>query len=139
MRSGSRYIALSDGCVLRRLEPPCVYDRRTDELYELGDEAAEFLRLCDGTRTLRELGCEPGGGFEEDADLLDYCFAEGILTASDRPSPRIFRDGKSPPVSLRYLEFQITSRCNLRCRHCYIDLVGRREMEALDVFRVMDE
>jgi radical SAM protein with 4Fe4S-binding SPASM domain len=26
----------------------------------------------------------------------------------------------SPIPSLRYLEFQITDRCNLRCRHCYV-------------------
>lgn len=131
MRSGSRYIALSEDCVLRRLETPCVYNRQTDELYELGEEAGGFLRRCDGTRTPEELDGDP--------EFLEYCFSEGILTAFDRPTPRHIGEGQAPPVSLRYIEFQITSRCNLRCRHCYIDVIGRRDMETMGVVRVMDE
>ena len=56
---------------------------------------------------------------------------------------------KSPVPSLRYLELQITDRCNLRCKHCYIgdnifsELSVKqietilREFEAMQGLRVM--
>jgi len=62
------------------------------------------------------------------------------------PRPELAR---SPEPSLRYLELQMTTRCNLRCRHCYIG-DGRpanlsledlrtvlREFEALQGLRVL--
>ena len=37
---------------------------------------------------------------------------------NDKRRPSVI---KAPVPSLRYLELQITDRCNLRCKHCYID------------------
>ncbi len=100
---------LSHGAALKWLETPCVYHIRNDELYELDMDSFEFLKKCS------ESGCSL-----QDKDFIDYCLKEGILTAdmvyAKRP-PLI----KSPEPSLRYLELQITNKCNLRCRHCYIN------------------
>lgn len=106
---------LSPHCALKQLEHPSVYNMRSDELYELDGPAFAFLRRC-----ADEGGCSSEGC---DKEVLDYTLREGILTdqrvRAKRPPVR-----KSPEPSLRYLEFQITTRCNLRCRHCYI---GRRD------------
>ncbi len=100
---------LSKNAVLRWLEFPAVYHGKTDELYELDDVSFEFMKKC-----ASEEGCRGG-----DREFINYCHEEKILTqesiALKRP-PLI----KSPVPSLRYLELQITDRCNLRCRHCYI-------------------
>ena len=47
-----------------------------------------------------------------------YNKLRGTKIQNDKRRPPI---KKSPVPSLRYLELQITDRCNLRCRHCYID------------------
>jgi len=92
------------------LEIPCVYHIKNDELYELDQDAFDFLK----DRSKSGLRCH-------DNEFLDYCLQEKLVTrkrvAVKRPPPI-----KSPDPSLRYLELQITNKCNLRCRHCYINL-----------------
>jgi radical SAM protein with 4Fe4S-binding SPASM domain len=102
---------LSPTCFLKRLEFPSVYDTVKDELFELDETGFEFLMGCAG----RE-GCD-GGGCEE--EFLVYALQEGILTIergfTGRPPVK-----RAPEPSLRYLELQVTRRCNLRCGHCYL-------------------
>ena len=131
MPSGTDFITLSDACSLKLMEVPCVYNKETDDLYELDDKALEFLKSCDGSKTLLELG--------GDDEFVDYCFKEGILTASGTPSRRRFVYAKQPARSLRYLELHLTDRCNLHCRHCYLGAGKGAELELSDIFRTMDE
>ncbi len=131
MRSGTEFISLSDACSLKLIETPCVYNKETDDLYELDAGAVEFLKGCDGSKTLLELGGE--------TEFITYCFDEGILSASDAPSKRRFTYGPPPSRSLRYLELHLTDRCNLRCRHCYLGGGKGVDLELSDVFRTMDE
>ncbi len=100
----------SEKAVLKWLESPFVYHIGTDELYELDEVSFHFLKKC-----AIEEGCP-----DAEREFIDYCLREGLLTVrktSVKHPPLI----KSPVPSLRYLELQITDRCNLRCRHCYID------------------
>jgi radical SAM protein with 4Fe4S-binding SPASM domain len=112
---------LSERSVLRWLEMPCVYDRVNDELYELDERAFEFLRECASAR-----GGDPRAA---DRDFLDYCLGEGLLTG-ELPRHAVPPLIKSPEPSLRYLELQITNRCNLKCRHCYLGKTRGRELTA---------
>lgn len=100
---------LAEGCVLKHLERPSAYVIPTDELYVLDEESFSFLFRCSS---------EEGCAAEKD-EFIDYCLYEGILSdrnvSAKRPLLR-----RSPYPSLRYLELQITERCNLRCAHCYI-------------------
>jgi radical SAM protein with 4Fe4S-binding SPASM domain len=104
---------LSGECVLKWLETPSVYHIKKDELYELDEGSFKLLRECSS-----------GGCNSQDAEFIDYCLNEGILL-KDRIillRPALI---KSPEPSLRYLELQVTDRCNLKCKHCYIyDKVG---------------
>lgn len=113
---------LSRECVLKWLETLSVYHMKKDDLYELDEASFEFLRKCSSDR-----GCS-----SPDNSFIDYCLDEGILTKDriilQRP-PLI----KSPERSLRYLELQITDKCNLRCRHCYI---GNSESSALSLKQI---
>ncbi len=121
---------LADGFVLKWLETPAVYDIRGDELYELDDEAFEFLRECASPE-----GGRNGAGREE---FLDYCLSGGILAPESVPvkSPLLMQ---SPLPSLRYLELQITDRCNLKCRHCYIGKKEFRELSLQEVEGILNE
>lgn len=122
---------LSSGCALKWLEFPAVYRISTDELYELNAAAFEFLGKC----ATRE-GCE---GDRYDREFTEYAVREGILTSrftrriGDAPVK------KSTAPSLRYLELQITTACNLRCRHCYIGKSRVTEIERETIRNVLDE
>ncbi len=119
---------LSDACVLKWLEIPSVYNIYTDELYDLDEESFEFLKTCSSER----------GGYSENREFTDYCLREGILSAEGIPlrRPPLV---KSTSPSLRYLELQITDKCNLKCRHCYIGEKGKRELAPVEIERILHE
>ena len=121
---------LSPRCLLKRLEIPAVYSIPRDELYELDEPAFAFLRTCAGTEGCDDAGC--------DREFIEYALSEGILTeeyhAGKRPS---IREAGSP--SLRYLELQITRRCNLRCRHCYLGPPEDVELSVPAIKRIFAE
>lgn len=120
-----RYFLTKDAC-LKWLETPAVYHLKNDELYELDDEAFGFLKSCGGR----------DGGRVDSPDFADFCLEEGLLTdefvAAKRPSAE-----RAPLPSLRYLELQITDRCNLRCRHCYIGEQTQPHELAVDRIRAV--
>jgi radical SAM protein with 4Fe4S-binding SPASM domain len=119
---------LSRQAALKWLETPSIYQIARDELYELDQESFRFLSSCAST-----VGCE-----SRDSAFIDYCLDEGLLTreASSVCRPALH---PSPDPSLRYLELQITSRCNLRCRHCYLSSDPGHELPANQVRSVLKE
>ena len=122
---------LSKSAVLKWLETPSVYNIKTDELYELDKDSFEFLKKCQslngsGVRGQRsETQIKSNIPQQKTFDsFIDYCLKEGILT-TEKISVKRPPLTKSPVPSLRYLEMQITDRCNLRCKHCYIGNMER--------------
>ena len=108
----SKYITIAPHCALKRLEEPCLYDIANDELYEINEEAYQFLLKCSqGEHAVLK---------QEDEEFIRYCLSENLLVFSHTPVKKNGIPDQSPIPSLRYLEFQLTDRCNLRCRHCYI-------------------
>lgn len=124
-----RYFLAPD-CALKWIEVPAVYNIRTDELYELDGSAFEFLRRCSEGEGCSTEGC--------DREFIEHAVQEGILTHR-RPETRRPFVQKSAEPSLRYLELQITTRCNLRCSHCYIGPPEDRELPLEKVERVLAE
>ncbi|MEJ2254754.1 MAG: radical SAM protein, partial [Nitrospirota bacterium] len=121
---------LAPRVALKRLEFPALYDPASDELYELDEEAFRFLSAC-----ASEEGCEAPGG-----EVLSHCLKEGILL----PSPHRAQ-GRRPSLhasgdpSLRYLELQLTRRCNLRCGHCFLGAPSPEDLSVRTLRRVLDE
>jgi radical SAM protein with 4Fe4S-binding SPASM domain len=113
--------------VLKLLETPCLYHIKNDDLYELDRDSFEFLKHCS------ESGCS-----SQNSDFIDYCLKEGILTKKRVPIKRPSLI-KSPDPSLRYLELQITDKCNLTCRHCYIGDRGRNELSKAQIRIILKE
>lgn len=124
-------VRLAPECSLKLLEEPAVYNRKTDELYFISEEAVHFL---DGCAT-----GAPGPFDGEAADLTEYCLGEGILERVDSPSPRRLMLKQSPLPSLRYLLMHITERCNLACRHCFRGPAGKAELDLEAIMRAVDE
>ena len=127
------YLRLNPQVSLKRLEEPCLYHCGSDELYELDETALTFLARCDGARRGREL--------TTDGAFVSYCLDEGLLEALPHPDPAplpITISGCQTP-SLRYLELQLTHRCNLRCRHCYLGPPRPEELALEDALAITRE
>jgi radical SAM protein with 4Fe4S-binding SPASM domain len=119
---------LSKRAVIKWLETPSVYQIAKDELHELDQDSFLFLQNCAG-----EDGCT-----SRDGAFIDYCIDEGLLTTEhvQQHRPPIVQ---APMPSLRYLELQITSACDLRCRHCYLGDRRASELPVQLVHRVLTE
>jgi radical SAM protein with 4Fe4S-binding SPASM domain len=124
-------VALRAHCVLRQLEQPYVYDISKDELYELDQRGFEFLKECNGSEQLSELSFHK--------DFLETCLKEGLLVIGPQAARRHFKLRPSPIPSLRYLELQLTSRCNLKCKHCYLGEPAKRDLPLADTLSVLEE
>ena len=125
------YLALAPRVHLKRLEELYLYNARTDELYELNDEAWEFMLTLDGTRTLSELAAS----FDIDDEFLTFLVDERLLEFSSSPRPRDVSPHEYPAgalahaPSLRYLHVLVTRRCNLSCRHCFLGSARPQDMD----------
>jgi len=131
MRPGNRFIAITPHCALKNLEEPCVYDIENDELYELGPDAYQFLLRC-------SQGEQPVVR-KEDEEFIQYCLSEGLVRWVDTPFQRKQFVHRSPIPSLRYLELQLSDRCNLKCRHCYLGRNGQQDLSFEQVLLILNQ
>lgn len=110
------FLKLSPHCSLKKLEKPYIYDIENDELYEIDDMAEEFIGKCNGITPVSVNG--------ESEEFVKFCLNERLLEISEKPLLDIgnwkLEIGNSPIPSLRYLELQLTAKCNLSCKHCYL-------------------
>ena len=123
------HVYLSPDASLKRLEAPYVYQRATDDLVQVSEEAFGFLQDCVcGTPAA-----------QADADFLARCLDQGLL---ERHPETVYRRqgvavGDAP--SLRYLLVHLTSRCNLSCAHCYCGEAGSEDLSAFRFRRMLEE
>jgi radical SAM protein with 4Fe4S-binding SPASM domain len=131
MPSENKFINLTPHSVLKNLEEPYLYDIKSDELYELNTDAYQFLlKICRGENPpIRE----------EDKEFIRFCLSENLIVLSETPFQRKMSLNPSPIPSLRYLELQITDRCNLQCRHCYIGESFHQDLSIGQIQKVLEE
>ena len=131
MSSENKLIILTPHAVLKNLEEHYLYDIESDELYELNTDAYQFLlKICRGENpSIRE----------EDEEFIRFCLSENLVAFSETPSQRKISLNPSPTPSLRYLELQITDRCNLQCRHCYIGESFHQDLSMGQIQKVLEE
>ncbi len=125
MSSVEFFPVLSPDFVLRKLEKPYVYNISDDQLYELDDEAFEFLKKCNGATPSSRLIPDAG---EDSQESIEYMLNEGIIRRQEKAAPRKIKVPQSPVPSLRYLLLNITNKCNLKCKHCYLGESGNKEV-----------
>jgi radical SAM protein with 4Fe4S-binding SPASM domain len=126
----SSYLSLHPKSALKNLEHLFVYHTGRDELYEIDQQAQDFLLRCDGRSFGKDL--------ITDSEFVEYCLEEGILEAHPQPVPTTVSVDYGFHPSLRYLELHLLHKCNLKCRHCYLGSPQPIEMpvqDALDITR----
>lgn len=125
------YLRLHRLAALKRLETPCVYHIGRDELYEIDDSALSFLTRCDGS--------SKGSELTSDEQFVEFCLTEELLEALPQPDPVSIPVAVAPVPSLRYLELQLTHRCNLRCRHCYLGPARSVDLPLESALRITEQ
>ena len=119
---------LAQGHILCELESPVVYNIIKDELYELDDEAFQFLKKCNGRNPFADLLVN-----EKIDENIDFMLDEGIIRLTEGNEIKKLKAPNSPIPSLRYLLLNITNICNLACKHCYLQNPGKLEID-IDIF-----
>ncbi len=131
MPSENKFLILTPHSILKNLEEPHLYDIRNDELYELNEEAYQFLRKI-------SRGENPPVP-DKDKEFINFCLTENLIAFSEIPLVKQVPLHPSPMPSLRYLELQITDRCNLQCRHCYIGEGSHQDLSMNQIQKVFEE
>ena len=115
----------------RRYSEINIYDFKNDESYIIDDEAYALLKLLDGQKTLKQIiETYPKEKQEEVSEVIDN-FEE--LEIVDSSINEINNNAyilelydnipKENPVGAPYLKnlmINLTEKCNLTCKHCYI-------------------
>jgi radical SAM protein with 4Fe4S-binding SPASM domain len=125
------YPVLAADYVLRKLEKPFVYNIHDDQLYELDDEAFEFLKKCHGRNQASKLLKDSASTRES----LEYMLTEGIIRMGNEA--RDIEVKTSPVPSLRYILLNITNKCNLVCR-LKLMISGGEPLVHSDFFTLME-
>lgn len=111
MTNLTSYVSLADHVFPKKLESNYLFDKKNDELYELNDTAFAFVITLDGSKKVEELNF-PKNFFKS---LVKH----KLLSFHEQPRKRTYFLERPPYPSVRYLEIQLTLRCNLNCHHCY--------------------
>lgn len=118
----SNFVSLNKNCSIKNFEDYFIYNKKTDELYEIDKKAFLALQKSDGTKIAKSLGF--------DDDFLKYCIDENLieLHGKEKITP-VFVGTQQIFPSLRYLVIDITTRCNLECKHCYLDIENKKGVD----------
>lgn len=125
------YVKLSAHVYPKILENYYLFDKQNDELFELNEEAFSFICTLDGTKKQDELKCP--------AAFFKALKRHNLINFTETPDKRNFFLDKPPFPSLRYLEIQLTNRCNLDCLHCYQGRKDDVELDLEDVKKVLED
>lgn len=125
-----RRFYLGRNIYLKLIEFPALYNTKTDELYCIDQQALDFFLAID-----RGENVDTERWSKEEIEIL---LKEGILR--EEPTDRLRPPVRQSPVpSLRYLELQITRRCNLRCRHCFVGEASNVDLGIEEIKKVLRE
>jgi radical SAM protein with 4Fe4S-binding SPASM domain len=125
------YLRLHPRVALKMLEQPYVYHIGGDELYEIDEKAVDFFLRCNGA--------VKGETLTTETEFVEYCFGEGLLEALPEPDPVPVSINEKITPTLRYLELQLTRKCNLTCSHCYLGDSGVEELSLSDAVAIARE
>lgn len=131
MPSGNRYPVLKERVLLRKLEQPLLYEPEGDELYTLDTEALSFLQSL-GER-------EYGSLNSEQQALVEYLETEGLIEYHPTPTCKEYQLQQSPLPSLRFLQLNITTKCNLNCLHCNLGKTPKTDMSTQTFLKAVRE
>lgn len=109
------------------------YNRRTKQKYSLNQDAFTLLKVINKKRAFSDKQLKQCLGTNY-IDILEQWQKEGILSTVQQYNKYII---KEPKTSFVRLFLEVTSCCNLRCKHCYGSFGVSTKQTYLDTQRVV--
>ncbi|MCX7991931.1 MAG: radical SAM protein [Proteobacteria bacterium] len=131
LTGSKRYLIISDNFYPKILENFYFLDKKNDELYELTEESFSFILSFRDGKDISNI--------KTNKRFIKSLIRLSILKETSKRVKKKFILEKPPLPSLRYLEIQLTAKCNLRCRHCYQDEKNDFELPIDNLKKVLDE
>lgn len=133
------YSLQSDFCLRGWEEMAWILVKRpANQIFYLTHEMFQVLLLCDGETEL------PGNLLDETLfKILEQCEKKGIIQKSEIPSAlnseQYYKYHKNRFVQDVF--WSVTGRCNLRCRHCYMDAPEEKlgELSTEEALQLIDQ
>ena len=107
------YSFTNDVFIVNGSAKSCIYDLKTGKLYSLNKRLADKVNQINNEAI--EIGCideDVQGVFKQFIDL-------GLLEVSAIHRKRDIDEIKEKDAGIKFAWIEITSKCNLRCKHCY--------------------
>jgi radical SAM protein with 4Fe4S-binding SPASM domain len=144
------YPYIPPNIVLRKYREYDIYDLRNDESYIIDQEAYILLKYADGLLTIQQIiekfpkrkRDEVREGIEQFHELGIIRLANSEITDNKIKSLKHFdlpNQNPFDPPYLKNLMINITERCNLTCKHCYITEKNKVDMPLNDVVNLIEE
>ena len=117
----NKYLNLVDGWTIKGTqEIPRLFNINNGKIIKLNDEVYEYIKLCDGAHTLKDISIVLNEKIEECEDLTTKFINEDIIKLTDNQNFKKV-DIKLGPKEpwLKEVHLDITNNCNLRCKHCF--------------------
>ncbi|MEJ2067975.1 MAG: radical SAM protein, partial [Deltaproteobacteria bacterium] len=117
------YIRLREGCVLVKGKArSALYDLSCFNVYSINRSAHKILKSI-----------QRGSVRRKHREFLDHVVAMGLAETSDTPFLPVVKpreDSAEPALDFVWLE--VTSKCNLKCLHCYGDCFAGPDPDRVD-------
>lgn len=128
------YALCEDVYLVKGCAKSCIYDLKSSRLYSVNNFLSQEIELINQGK-IQENDVE-----EELKTILTDFIQLGILEKRDRPVIRDIHDIKEESVVCKFAWIEITSKCNLKCKHCYneSDVQAHNVMSLSDFKRVVD-
>ncbi|MHA1268449.1 MAG: radical SAM protein [Candidatus Helarchaeota archaeon] len=117
-----KFPKLTDNVVIKNIERPALYDILNDDLFELDEEGYRFIKYLTGFNEINTIINNLNISKSEIDDFIKYLIENNLIIDKKDDSFKIYPDPKQiKPPSLRTLLIHLTTICNLKCKHCYLN------------------
>ncbi|TFF94475.1 MAG: radical SAM protein [Promethearchaeota archaeon] len=136
--------------VLRKYKDYNIYDLKNDESYIVDEEAYELLKFSNGLRTVSQIIDNfPKNNKKDLLDGIEQFESLGIIQLGSSKilskekktieHINIHKENPLNPPYLKNLMINITERCNLSCKHCYITEKNKIDMPLKNLMSLIDD
>lgn len=133
----NKYVLLNNDISLKHINNQLfLYNYRKNLLLEAPLSCERFFLLCDGSKKLEELKKLNIINNNDINELIQ----EDIINLSNKPHNKKLDYIYYSKNFLKHISIDITNKCNLNCKHCYIsNLVSKRSLNIREIKKVLLE